>query len=171
MYQFRQNSEKAHMVPNVTTCHCHIEWYHVVCFISSANLVISNWLVYSPFSELHSLLIDQLTWQFPIFDGPSDLSQELVGAIVDSLAECYSCPFLAGWPRTVLTLCWQAGWGLRFSILNWLAKNYAYSKLIGQLRVMVLHTWLTGQALYFLQFILTSWTSAEHVTNWLASPV
>ena len=40
MYKFRQNSEKAHMVPNVTTCHCHIKWYHVVYFISSANLVI-----------------------------------------------------------------------------------------------------------------------------------
>ena len=70
----------------------------------------------TPFSDMYPLLTDQLTWQFTMFDGPSNLGWYLDAAIVDGLADQDIIPFyidwlraiggvfspcLPGWPRTV----------------------------------------------------------------------
>jgi hypothetical protein len=66
-----------------------------------------------PLQWLTPLLTCHLTWQFPIVDGPSNLSWELVVTIVDGLAdqgvmsilyglaESYGWGSLTGWLRTV----------------------------------------------------------------------
>ena len=80
-----------------------------------------------PFQWLNPLLIDQLTWQFPVFDGPSDLSQEIVGAIVDSLAECYGYPFLTGWLRAEVFYTHLAGQELYLLHVDRPAEGYSSS--------------------------------------------
>ena len=35
-YYFRWNSDSAHIMPDVTMCYHHIEWYHIVCSIASS---------------------------------------------------------------------------------------------------------------------------------------
>jgi hypothetical protein len=68
---------------------------------------------FQPIQWLTPLLTRQLTWQFPIVDGPPNLSWELVVTIVDGLAdqgimsilyglaESYGWGSLTGWLRTV----------------------------------------------------------------------
>jgi NAD(P)-binding Rossmann-like domain len=69
-----------------------------------------------PLQWLNPLLTGQLTWQFPVFDGPSKLSWDLSVAVVDGLADQGIIPIL-------YILAESYRW-VPFSILNWLAKNY-----------------------------------------------
>ena len=104
-----------------------------VCLLAGSGLVIpvSLWYCFPAvwkehkggtwFSGMYPLWTRQLTWQFPIVDGPSNLSRELVVAIVDGLAswcvmsiiyglaESYGWSYLTGWPgtvREVITPCY-----------------------------------------------------------------
>ena len=68
-----------------------------------------------PLQWLNPLLTGQLTWQFPVFDGPSKLSWDLSVAVVDGLADQGIIPIL-------YILAESYRW-VPFSMLNWLAKN------------------------------------------------
>ena len=68
-----------------------------------------------PLQWLNPLLTRQLTWQFPIVDGPSKLGWDWVVTIVDGLASQGVIPVLY---ELAESYEWSA-----FSILNWLAKD------------------------------------------------
>ena len=73
----------------------------------------------------------------PCFDGPSDLSREIVGAIVDSLAECYGCPFLTGWLRAEVSHTQLAGQELCLLHVDRPAEGYSSSHSTDQPRTVL----------------------------------
>jgi hypothetical protein len=53
------------------------------------------------FSGMYPLLTCQLTWQFPIFDGPSNLGQDIIVAVVGRWASRCTIPSYTDWPRAM----------------------------------------------------------------------
>ena len=119
-----------------------------------------------PGCNMYLLLTDQLTWQFPKFDGQSKLGQDLGVAVVDGLADQCIIPIL-------YILAESYRW-CSFSMLNWLAKNCkrgTYSIWYGQADLKESPLSTDQPDRYLMHLVWAGQTSKKSTTNRLASLV